>query len=118
MRTVALNSAAAIKQFQRTAGMMNTVDYNLSEIVGDVIMYLHDGNNMSNVVNFCVNAMFTRRPDLTVSEDGVIMARAIREITEALKLCFLQMKMYDADNKLNYRLQSIVSHTVIVEATK
>jgi hypothetical protein len=114
MTNYALNSAAMLRQFRSTAAMMTVADYDLNKIVADVINHLRDGNNMSDIAAYCAEAMFTRNNG-GLSEDGVILARAIKELAENLRTCFIQMKLYDSANMLHYRLQNIVSHTILVE---
>lgn len=115
MLNVALNSAAAVNQFRATVKMMEVVDYDLAEVTQKVIEYLSDGNNMSELDRYCLLMLYSKSISGEFTNDGEIIARAIKEYGLSLLRCMIQMRLYSSSGQLLYRFQSLVSSTVLLE---
>jgi heme-binding NEAT domain protein len=112
---VALNSAAAVKQFRSTMSMMEVVGYDLVQETRNVITHLSDGNNMSELDRYCLLVLNSKAVDGAFTTDGEIMANALKQYGLSLLKCMTQMKLYKPDGQLMYRFQSLVSSTIILE---
>jgi hypothetical protein len=112
---VALNSAAAIKQFRASLAMMEVVQYDLVQETRNVITHLSDGNNMSELDRYCLSVLKHMAKDGKFTEDGEIMCNALKRYGVDLLKCMSQMMLYRPDGQLMYRFQSLVSSTVILE---
>lgn len=115
MSRVALNSAAAIRQFRSTTAMMEIVDYDLVKITQTVIVYLSDCNNMSKLDRYCLTVMSTMVHEGEFTSDGDILARAIKVYGTTLHACMVQMKLYNSNGHLMYRFQALVGSSILLE---
>ncbi|MNE42415.1 hypothetical protein D3C80_1365400 [compost metagenome] len=95
--------------------MMEVVDYDLVEMTKEVIKYLSDGNNMSELDRYCLSVLHSKAKDGKFTTDGEILARALKEYGLGLLRCMTQMRLYDSSGKLLYRFQSLVSSTILLE---
>lgn len=115
MSNVALNSAAVVNQFRSSVAMMEVVDYDLVELSRNVITHLSDGNNMSELDRYCLSVLNSKAVDGAFTQDGEIMANALKQYGIGLLKCMTQMKLYKPDGRLMYRFQSLVSSTILLE---
>jgi hypothetical protein len=115
MLNVALNSLAAVTQFRSTVKMMEVVDYDLGELTERVITHLSDGNNMSELDRYCLQLLHAKSNNGEFTNDGEILARAVKEYGINLLRCMTQMRLYNGNGQLLYRFQSLVSSTVMLE---
>ena len=118
MLNVALNSLAAVTQFRSTVKMMEVVDYDLAEVTRNVITHLSDGNNMSELDRYCLSILHTKAHNGEFTNDGEILARAVKEYGLSLLRCMAQMRLYSGSGQLLYRFQSLVSSTILLELNR
>lgn len=112
---VALNSAAAVKQFRTTTAMMEVIDYDLADLTQRVIKHISDCNNMSELDRYCLVVLSATSTHGEFTNDGEILSRALKEYGEALRRCMAQMRLYSSSGQLLYRFQSLVSSTILLE---
>lgn len=112
---VALNSAAAVKQFRATTAMMEVIEYDLADLTQRVIRHIRDCNNMSELDRYCLVVLSAMATHGEFTSDGEILSRALKEYGEALRRCMAQMRLYNSNGQLMYRFQSLVSSTILLE---
>lgn len=112
---VALNSAAAVNQFRSTLAMMEDVDYDLVQETRNVIETISDGNNMSELERYCLIVLNRKAKRGEFTQDGEIMATALKQYGVSLLKIMCQMKLYRPDGPLMYRFQALVSSTILLE---